>query len=348
MPMTGSERAAIRVLRLGHRPGRDKRITTHIALTARALGAETVMLHRPDARIAETVAQVTERFGDGFTITAINSPHRRVEEWRGTVVHLTMYGTPLGEVAPLLRRQRKPLLLVVGAGKVPPWLYYAAHHNVAVGHQPHSEVAALALTLATLNPRWERAIPAGAMAVAPGEVRGTLATIPDADECLALHRRHDSDPAVVAHCCAVATLAAAVTVRLGGNGRLATAGGLLHDLGRARTHGLAHVAAGVEMLRDARIHPGVVHIVASHIGGGLTQIEARRAGLPPGDYLPRTLEARVVTACDNLHYGTARRPLDDCLSGLRVQGLEAGASRAARLHRWVSRRLGEELDDFTM
>jgi len=346
--MTGSETAAIQVLRLGHRPGRDKRITTHIALTARALGAEAVMLHRPDARIAETVAQVTERFGSAFAVTAADSPRRLVEEWQGTVVHLTMYGTPLSEVAPLLRRRREPLLLVVGAGKVPPWLYHAAHHNVAVGHQPHSEVAALALTLAALNPRWERAIPAGDLAVAPGELRGTLATIPDADECLALHRRYDSDPAVVTHCRAVATLAAAVTVRLGGNGRLATAGGLLHDLGRARTHGLAHVAAGVEMLRDARIHPGVVHIVASHVGGGLVRADARRAGLPPGDYLPRTLEARVVAACDNLYYGTDRRPLEDCLSGLRAQGLEAGARRVARLHRGVSRCLGEELDDFTM
>ncbi|TLZ95287.1 MAG: tRNA (cytidine(56)-2'-O)-methyltransferase, partial [Methanobacteriota archaeon] len=29
----------ITVLRLGHRPARDKRVTTHVALTARAFGA---------------------------------------------------------------------------------------------------------------------------------------------------------------------------------------------------------------------------------------------------------------------------------------------------------------------
>ena len=32
------------ILRLGHRPERDKRITTHVALTARAFGAEGMLL----------------------------------------------------------------------------------------------------------------------------------------------------------------------------------------------------------------------------------------------------------------------------------------------------------------
>ena len=32
------------VLRLGHRPFRDQRLTTHVALTARAFGAEGMIL----------------------------------------------------------------------------------------------------------------------------------------------------------------------------------------------------------------------------------------------------------------------------------------------------------------
>lgn len=67
----------------------------------------------------------------------------------GDVVHLTMYGLPLREVAPRLRRARR-LLLAVGGAKVPPELYRAARLNVSVGSQPHSEVAAIAVTLVQL------------------------------------------------------------------------------------------------------------------------------------------------------------------------------------------------------
>ena len=59
-------------------------------------------------------------------------------------MHLTMYGEPYREVVPRIRRDR-PLLIVVGGAKVPGDVFKHAHYNVAVGNQPHSEVAALAL-----------------------------------------------------------------------------------------------------------------------------------------------------------------------------------------------------------
>ncbi len=58
-----------------------------------------------------------------------------------------MYGRPLERVAEKLRRRPK-LLVVVGGAKVPSDLYGLADENVAVGNQPHSEVAALAVFLA--------------------------------------------------------------------------------------------------------------------------------------------------------------------------------------------------------
>lgn len=69
-----------------------------------------------------------------------------LSDYPGSVVHLTMYGEPLLDVLPRLRRADR-LLVVVGGAKVPPSLYGAADHNVAVGSQPHSEVAALAVFL---------------------------------------------------------------------------------------------------------------------------------------------------------------------------------------------------------
>jgi tRNA (cytidine56-2'-O)-methyltransferase len=42
-------------------------------------------------------------------------------------------------------------MIIVGAEKVPPELYGLADWNIAVGNQPHSEVAALAITLDRLH-----------------------------------------------------------------------------------------------------------------------------------------------------------------------------------------------------
>lgn len=39
------------------------------------------------------------------------------------------------------------LLIVVGAEKVEGWYYKEADYNIAIGNQPHSEVAALAIFL---------------------------------------------------------------------------------------------------------------------------------------------------------------------------------------------------------
>ncbi len=67
--------------------------------------------------------------------------------WEGKVVHLTMYGLPFQEVVGEIRSDPAPKLIVVGGAKVPGEVYGAAHWNVAVTGQPHSEVSALALFL---------------------------------------------------------------------------------------------------------------------------------------------------------------------------------------------------------
>jgi tRNA (cytidine56-2'-O)-methyltransferase len=48
-------------------------------------------------------------------------------------------------------RKAENIMVVVGAEKVPAEIYDLADWNVAVGHQPHSEVAALAIFLDRLQ-----------------------------------------------------------------------------------------------------------------------------------------------------------------------------------------------------
>ena len=139
----------VAVLRYGHRPGRDDRMTTHVGLTARALGADRVVLPANASQSAETVTDITDRFGGPFVVEQTDSPRAIVREWDGSIVHLTMYGLPVQDVASDVRADlaADPLLVVVGGEKVPFELYERADYNIAVTNQPHSEVAGLAVFL---------------------------------------------------------------------------------------------------------------------------------------------------------------------------------------------------------
>jgi len=135
------------VLRIGHRPDRDKRITTHVGLVARAFGAHGFVLSPCDEKVLEKLRDVEERWGRLLEeIACTNSPLKYVKTWDGTVVHLTMYGLPVDSVIDEIRQKDK-ILVIVGAEKVPREYYELAHYNVAIGNQPHSEVAALAIFL---------------------------------------------------------------------------------------------------------------------------------------------------------------------------------------------------------
>ncbi|KDE60363.1 tRNA methyltransferase [Halostagnicola sp. A56] len=157
----------VAVLRLGHRPGRDERMTTHVGLTARALGADRVIFPDNAGQSLETVADITDRFGGPFDVELTESPNAIIRNWEGEVAHLTMYGERIETVEEGIRRAHftddRPLLLVVGSEKVSFDVYEAADWNVGVTNQPHSEVAGLAVFLDRLyegrefDREWENA-----------------------------------------------------------------------------------------------------------------------------------------------------------------------------------------------
>ncbi|MDQ2051400.1 tRNA (cytidine(56)-2'-O)-methyltransferase [Natronolimnohabitans sp. A-GB9] len=141
----------VAVLRLGHRPGRDERMTTHVGLTARALGADRVWFPDNAGQSLETVEDITDRFGGPFDVELTDSPQAIIRNWEGRVVHLTMYGERVQDVEDEIRDAHRtaeePILIVVGAEKVPFDVYEEADWNVGVTNQPHSEVAGLAVFL---------------------------------------------------------------------------------------------------------------------------------------------------------------------------------------------------------
>lgn len=77
-------------------------------------------------------------------------------------------------------------------------------------------------------------------------------------------------------------------------------GGLLHDLGKAKTHDIVHGQIGAEMGVGLGLPVEVTAIMEKHIRGGLTADEATELGLPVKDYTLHRLEERIVIYADRL------------------------------------------------
>lgn len=136
----------IKVLRLGHRLGRDARISTHCGLVARAFGASGIVYSGDrDGKMMDSVRCVTGEWGGSFSVRHGNWKNT-IKKFKGTSVHLTMYGLPLQKKIKEIRNKRN-VLVVVGGEKVPGEIYGLTNYNIAVTNQPHSEIAALALFL---------------------------------------------------------------------------------------------------------------------------------------------------------------------------------------------------------
>ncbi len=151
----GTSAIEVMVLRWGHRPQRDVRLTSHVALASRAFGASGFILaDTSDEHLRATVEKVTKSWGGDFRFEMGTSWREAVGSWKSKgdiVVHLTIYGENIqtSDILDRIRGTDKNVLLLVGSQKVPPEFYSAevSDFNVAVGNQPHSECAAIAVFL---------------------------------------------------------------------------------------------------------------------------------------------------------------------------------------------------------
>jgi uncharacterized protein (TIGR00295 family) len=81
-------------------------------------------------------------------------------------------------------------------------------------------------------------------------------------------------------------------------------GAILHDIGRAKTHGFKHALIGGEILRNKGFSHSLVRICETHILGGLDKEDAQQLGLPERDFIPKSLEEKVICLADKLTAGT--------------------------------------------
>ena len=147
------------------------------------------------------------------------------------------------------------------------------------------------------------------------------------------------DEDVIKHCIAVAELALEIARRHSNtvDEKLIFKGALLHDIGRARSHGIDHGFVGGELARVLGLDANLVQIIQRHVGAGITAEEAKEIGLPHIDFMPRTLEEKIVAHADNLINGGRRTSIEETLMALKAKLGESHPSikRTIALHKEV-------------
>ena len=138
-----------------------------------------------------------------------------------------------------------------------------------------------------------------------------LSSLPSSDKALELLKESGCGDGLIRHMEAVSKYAVEVAESLANaDVTLVQIGALLHDIGRCKTHGIEHGVVGGKLLRSFGVDERVAKIAERHIGAGITEEEAECLGLPPANYMPETLEEKIVAAVDNLIEGTRRVTID--------------------------------------
>jgi uncharacterized protein len=81
-------------------------------------------------------------------------------------------------------------------------------------------------------------------------------------------------------------------------------GGILHDIGRSKTHDFQHGIIGAKILKERGFSKRLSRICETHMLGGLDKEDAKQVGLPERDYMPLTLEEKIICLADKYIAGT--------------------------------------------
>ncbi|MGD0057190.1 MAG: HDIG domain-containing metalloprotein [Methanomassiliicoccales archaeon] len=172
-----------------------------------------------------------------------------------------------------------------------------------------------------------------------------MSAIPTEEECFQILKDEGCGRSIIKHCCMVLLVSVRIAERCNADMSLVVAGALLHDVGRSRTQGIFHSVAGADIAKSRGLPEELVRIIRRHLGAGLTWEEAKALGLPRGNYLPETLEEKIVTHADNLVGDTEVRTLEKSVEDFEERGLGVAAERMRAMHAELSRVCGADIDE---
>lgn len=142
---------------------------------------------------------------------------------------------------------------------------------------------------------------------------------------LELHKRYGSNDRIVRHCETVARVVGILVEALQERGtqvdeRSVETAALLHDIGRSRTQTAHHGYAGAQIVEKEGMSEVVSGIIRRHVGAGISKEEAVLLVFPDGDYIPRTLEERLVCFADKMVDADRVRPFEQEVKRFAAKG----------------------------
>jgi uncharacterized protein len=142
--------------------------------------------------------------------------------------------------------------------------------------------------------------------------------LPTRAEALSFLAKAGCSQSVINHCKTVSKFAVRLGKAFQREGytvdlQLIEVSGLLHDIGRSKTHSVNHGVIGGEIVKSLGLPDSVVKVVERHVGGGVPKEEAKRLGWPARDFLPVTLEEKIVCYADKRVEGLRVVPMTKAL-----------------------------------
>lgn len=175
-----------------------------------------------------------------------------------------------------------------------------------------------------------------------------MSELPSPSQAIEALNKAGCSPQVIEHCKVVSQLAVRLAKLAKDRGidvniDLVRVGGLLHDIGRSKTHSVDHGYVGSSIVESYGFPLAVVRIVERHVGAGISAEEAVKLGLPEKDFVPETLEEKIVSYADKLIEGRRRVSFDVALDKFAKDlGADHPAvDRLRRLHEDLIRLIGE-------
>ena len=172
-----------------------------------------------------------------------------------------------------------------------------------------------------------------------------MSAIPSPDECLNILKEVGCSEKVIDHCKAVRDVAVKIARKTNADLKLVEAGALLHDIGRSKTHGIRHAVEGAKIAKKIGLPEKIVNIIERHIGAGLSKNEAKKLGLPAKDYIPETLEEKIVCHADNLIDNNKKQNIEVEVERALRKNLKEYALRLVNLHKELSELCGMDLNN---
>ena len=169
--------------------------------------------------------------------------------------------------------------------------------------------------------------------------------IPTPERCIELLQENGCSDEVIKHCMAVRDVAVRIAKKADADLKLVEAGALLHDIGRSKTRGITHAVEGVRIARRIGLPLNILYIIERHLSAGIPKEEAVKLGLPEKDYIPETLEEKIVAHADNLIQNCKRQRIEEEIKQAKEKGLEQVAQRLIDLHKELSDICGMDLDE---